>query len=490
MRRISSHIALSLAASLTLTASPLTVSAAIGDQTGDAVFGQPSGSSNLPNNPTLNASSLNAPCFAAFDAAGNLFVADYINHRVLGYRTPMTTDRVADIVIGQPDFNSNAQNNGGVSATSLNYPVGVAVTATGDLYVADAGNARVIRFDDPLATDKVADFVLGQPDFVSGQQNNGGIGAASIGIPSAVAVDRGGNVWVVDHYNCRVLEYDNPRSTNDRIADRVIGQPSFTTGSPNNGGLSVRSLAYPYDIAIDQFANVWVADSLNNRVLEYDDPITSDAIADRVLGQPSFTSNARNYTGQVDAAGFFSPSGVRLDRNGNVYVADQLNNRVLLYTAPIATSDRIADRVFGQPNFNSDIPNNGGVSLGTLQKPTGLAIDPSGNVLITDQYNNRIVILQTPTPIVTSIAAKVSATGRAKLVVNGLGMITDQAVVEINGTALATTRYKLAASDASARRLVALDPDFDTLVPPGVQVSVTVFNPLTGGRSAPIPFTR
>ena len=63
-------------------------------------------------------------------------------------------------------------------------------------------------------------------------------------------------------------------------------------------------------------------------------------------------------------------------------------------------------------------------------------------------------------------------------------------VLDSNGTPLAITKYKLVAADGSAHRLVATDPNFDTLVPPGVPVTLTVFNPLTGSRSAPFVYTR
>jgi hypothetical protein len=127
----------------------------------------------------------------------------------------------------------------------------------------------------------------------------------------------------------------------------------------------------------------------------------------------------------------------------------------------------------------------------TLATPGSVAIDPTGNLAIVDEGNNRVVLLETPTPIVTSLALKVSPrTGTAKFVVCGFGRVSGSAVVEVNGTALSTTRCKELAADGSARRLAALDPSFDALVPPGVPVSVTIFNPLTGSRSAPVPFTR
>jgi hypothetical protein len=169
-----------LALALTLAAHPLVASAAIGDVAGDRILGQPSVTTGEPNGAGLDASGLYRPEGVAFDAAGNLFVVDQRNNRVLGYRSPMTTDRAADLVIGQPDFNSDADNNGGVSARSLAEPSHLAVTPAGDLYVADSENNRVLQYERPFATDTVADRVLGQPDFESNDANNGGVGAESL----------------------------------------------------------------------------------------------------------------------------------------------------------------------------------------------------------------------------------------------------------------------------------------------------------------------
>jgi sugar lactone lactonase YvrE len=487
---------LALVASFALAAGTFVASAAVGDTSADRVVGQPTATSNAPDATGINASGLEAPFGAVFDAAGNLFVSDAENSRVLGYRSPMTSDRIADIVIGQPDFNSDTENNGGVSATSLAYPYGLAVSAAGDLYVADYINNRVLMYARPLATDRVADMVFGQPDFTTNTPNYPALGAASLSNPGGVALDAAGNLWIADTGNNRVLGYDNPAQTLDRIADRVLGQPSFDTNEPNEPdepiakSLDATTLYIPYSVAVDAQQNVWVADFVNARVLEYDNPIAFDETADFVLGQPDFTSGLPNYEGQVSAAGLNGPAGVSVDTNGNVYVGDAYNNRVLMYTSPLTLRDRIADRVIGQPDFTSSMENNGGVSEKSLFIPVTIAIDPTGNLAVTDYENNRVLLMQAPTPIVTSIAVKRSpATKTPKLLVEGYGMLASRAVVEVNGIPL-TTKYKLVAADGSARRLVATDPDFGTLVPRGIEVQVTVYNPMTGGRSAPIPFTR
>src|SRR5262245_11457093 len=81
---------------LAIALQPLPASAAVGDDSTDAILGQPNGFSNTPNNGGLDADSLAAPYFSTFDTAGNLYTADFANHRVLIYINPMATDHVAD----------------------------------------------------------------------------------------------------------------------------------------------------------------------------------------------------------------------------------------------------------------------------------------------------------------------------------------------------------------------------------------------------------
>jgi sugar lactone lactonase YvrE len=491
MHTLNTYSAFALASMLVIATNPLVASAIVGDTAGDYVVGQPDATSSTPNVSGRNASGLSAPAAAAFDASGNLFVVDTGNHRVLGYRSPRTTDLVADIVIGQPDFNSGTYNNGGTSATSLASPYGLTVSKDGDLYVADYSNGRILEYDRPFATDTVADFVIGQPDFTTEATNEDNVSASTLFTPIDVDLDADGDLWVVDYGHNRVLKYDNPAETRDAVADLVLGQPSFDTALRDNAVVDAKSFHNPVALAIDSQQNVWVVDFVDSRVLEFDDPKRSDAVADRVLGQPSFGSRAPNYTGSVDAEGLDHPQGIGIDANDNVYVGDSFNNRVLLYTAPMATLDRIADRVIGQPDFASESPDNGGTTARTLDLPLNLAVDAAGNLAVCDYNNNRVVLVDAPTPVVTSVQVKVSrATGRAKLVVRGFGMVSGRAVVEVNGTPLSTTRYKDVVAAADSRRLVALDENFDAIVPRGVPVEITVVNAQTGGRSAPIPFTR
>ncbi len=259
-------------------------------------------------------------------------------------------DAVADLVLGQPHLTgqphlfSNTANYGGVSASSLNNPREVAVDAAGNVYVADTSNHRVLVYLDPQNTDTVADLVLGKPNFITSKCNIDFVvykvvSASTLCYPFGVVVDAVGNVYVTDVGNHRVLVYLDPQNT-DTVADLVLGKPNFITSKCKIdfvvdkvvavvGSSSASTLCLPFGVVVDAAGNVYVADG-NNRVLEYHTPLTTDTVADVVLGQPNFTSNTAN-NGGVSASSLYGPHGVAVDTAGNVYVADLYNNRVLVY---------------------------------------------------------------------------------------------------------------------------------------------------------------
>src|SRR5258706_11666829 len=147
--------------------------------------------------------------------------------------------------MGHPKFAATAGNNGGLSAASLMSPFGVAVDAQGRLYVADLSNHRVVEYDGPLSNHAGADRVLGQPNFTTNAGNNGGLGPQSLASPRGVAVDVVGDVYVLDTGNSRVLEYETPIGSHATPAARVFGQPDFTHNNANNGGGSPPSPDQP-----------------------------------------------------------------------------------------------------------------------------------------------------------------------------------------------------------------------------------------------------
>ena len=221
------------------------------------------------NGPT--AANLCRPNGLAVVKLGNLYVADQSNHRVLFYPQPFATGvktgLAATVVFGQYDsFTQNGCNNDPngqlpPDATTLCNPLGIALDAGENLYVADHSNNRILVYRTPQAIttahgsgDTTADQVLGQlGSFLTNVANvKGVVDADGLYIPSDVAVDKSGNLYVADHNNSRVLKYNKPLSSGNTTADRVFGQPDMSSNTPNyEGSVTRRGLDHPFGVAVN-----------------------------------------------------------------------------------------------------------------------------------------------------------------------------------------------------------------------------------------------
>jgi hypothetical protein len=202
----------------------------------------------------------------AADAAGGLYVADAGNNRVLHFPSGSTT---ADRVYGQPTFSSNAD---GVSATLLSGPISVAVDPDGGLYVGDAQNYLSVHDDRLLhfpAGSATADRVYGTCGSFTSNACPPGSSVNTIGLPSGMAFDSSGGLYVSDFLNNRVLHFKSGSTT----PDRVWGQGGPFTGAPIQATANVFSS--PFGIATFNGA-LYVVDFYDNRVL-YFPPVVSPA---------------------------------------------------------------------------------------------------------------------------------------------------------------------------------------------------------------------
>ena len=248
--------------------------------------------------------------------------------------------------------------------------------------------------------------VYGQPDFVSGAINNGGISAISLNQPDGVGTDSAGNLVIGDYSNHRVLYYTYGTTT----ATRVYGQAgSYSTAISNNGGLSANSLNAPQYATMDSSGNIYVSDA-QNRVIFY--PSSGSLTATKVYGQfNNFTCVLANNVGNcvgtaVSADSLQSAQQIVTDKLGGVYITDPANNRVLYY----AGGSNTATRVYGQfGNFACALPNNAGgcagntISANSLKSPTGVALDSGGNLYISDSGNERVLYYPAGTTTATTV---------------------------------------------------------------------------------------
>ncbi len=286
-------------------------------------------------------------------------MADSGNNRVLEYNTPFDAtsgepgagDTSADFVYGQAGaFTTRSSNLNGASATTLSNPSAVALDGAGNIYIADAGNNRVLEFakagNPPAASDAIANRSYGQSgvsDF-SDTQCADGVGQDpppsnhAMCNPGGVAIDAAGNLFVADSANNRVIEIDAPL-LGTQNATLVLRPGRRFHGSGCNRGASApgaATLCAPAGLMLDVFGNLWVADVNNDRVVKYAAPFGSGAAAAMAVGQGddgNFTTAGCNRgiaPGDLFGLGADSlcaPAAVAVDSNIDLYVADTGNNR-------------------------------------------------------------------------------------------------------------------------------------------------------------------
>ncbi len=310
------------------------------------------------------------PIAVFVDSAGRLWVADYANNRVLRFdnASALASGANASAVLGQPDFISRTA---ATSQTGMRGPTALHLDSGGRLWVAERDNGRVLRFDSAasLANGAAASGVLGRPDFTS--TVSGCSATLMSSIASGVWVDSSGRLWVADNSNHRILRFDNAAGlANGASASAVLGQGNLTTCT---SGTSQNKFSNPNRVSGDPAGRLYVSDFSNNRVMVFDNAasLANGANASYVLGQPDFTTGTQN-TGGLSASSLYRPYGMFYDPLQNIlWVADGFNNRVLRYGAPDitawtllsftrqnpATSPTSADTLVFRATFSKDVQN-------------------------------------------------------------------------------------------------------------------------------------
>ena len=273
-------------------------------------------------------SNMRAPAGLCIDGGGRLWVADSENHRVLMFESASAANSgaAATRVYGQLTFTTRVA---ATSTVGMRFPSAVCVDAQDRMWVADANNHRVLRFDSisTKPNGAAADGVLGQPDFISLTFNTG---VARFDYPTGIAVSSAGTLFVADSGNHRVLRFDLAASLgNGASASAALGQQNLTT---NGSGISASQMSEPSGLALAPDDSLWVCDTGNNRVIRFDAASSqlSGTAATGVIGQPNFNTKAERTTAQGLKSPRYSPF---VDATGSLWVSDRANHRILRFSA-------------------------------------------------------------------------------------------------------------------------------------------------------------
>jgi len=301
---------------------------------------------------------LRLPSDVAVDSAGNFFIADTDNNRIR-----KVTDGIISTVVGD-GFSGYTGDGGPATAARLNQPVSIAIDSGGNLYIADLANHAIRKVDSAGTITTIAGS--GTPGF-----NGDNIAAttAVLSLPSGVAVDSGGNVFISDSGNNRIREIVAASGLIQTVAG--TGAPGF---SGDSGPATSAMISAPSRIALGGSNDLYIADTGNDVVRKVSSGTITTVAGSQVPG------NAGD-GGIATKATISNPVGVAVDQSGNLYLSDPVNSRV----RKVSNNGTISAAAgTGQAGFTGD---GSGATAAELNGPQGLAVDSRGNLYIADARN-------------------------------------------------------------------------------------------------------
>ena len=385
---------------------------------------------------------LNAPFGVAVDGSGNIYIAEWSNHRVRKVSASGVITTIAGV--GIAGFGGDG---GPATDAALNSPEGVAVDSAGNVYIADSFNNRIRKID----TSGRITTVAGNGD--SGYTGDGAATQVGLNDPSGVAVDNSGNIYIADNSNHRIRKVSGGTITT--IAGNGIG------GFSGDGGPATSAQLYnPTHLALDRAGNLYIADYSNNRVRKISTSGTITTVAGTAT--PNNQGGYSGDAGPATSAQFNKPAGVVVDAAGNLYIADANNDRV----RKVSTSGIVTTLAGG--GTNGDGCNQVTAAVGF---PIDVALNPSGDHLyIVDYKDNRVrLIAAAQPPAVASISSispssgvsgrnySVTLSGNNFVVSGGNGCVDGKTTVDITGAGVTVTVDSVSNNSITATFSVAAD---------------------------------
>jgi uncharacterized protein (TIGR03437 family) len=309
-----------------------------------------------------NQAQLLLPSGVALDTKGNLYIAD-TGHNLI---REVTTDGIINSIAGD-GYPSFVGDTAAANKSELNHPQDVTVDSSGNIYIADTSNAAIRK----ITTDGNINTVAGNNTI--GYSGDAGV-ATSAGLisPYSVAVDSSGNIYIAEPEDGRIRKV----TTSDGKINTIAGNGNVGFGGDGSAATSAQ-LWLPSGVTVDSSGNVYIADTVNNRVRK----VSSGNIS-TIAGNGGFSYSGDG--GAATKAQLNAPASVAVDSAGNYYIADTANN-VVRKVSVNGTITTFAGN--GTAGFGGD---NGAAASAQLNSPQGVAVDAAGNVYISDTLNARV----------------------------------------------------------------------------------------------------
>lgn len=290
------------------------------------------------------AAKFSGPRGLVVDPAGNIYVVDYSNNRIRKITPAGMVSTLAGSVQGFAD--------GMGTAAKFAFPNGIAIDASGNLYVSDAGNNRIRKITPAGMVSTLA----------------GDAGISIFYQPLGVGVDATGNVYVADTDNNRIRKI-----TPGGVVSTFAGSDNRLGGHVDGAG-TVARFWVPVGVAVDAAGNVYVTEGAGNHLVR---KITPAGVVS------TFAGSVEGFADGVGAAAkFYRPVSPAVDAAGNIYLSDVGNNRI----RKITPAGEVSSLTVAQPVGNTDGP----IATALFQGPLGVAVDAAGNLYISDSNNQRI----------------------------------------------------------------------------------------------------
>lgn len=283
---------------------------------------------------------------------------------------------------GEPGFSGD---HGNALQAQLSSPSGVFVDQEGNLFIADSVNHRIRKVDLSGTITTIAG---------TGTSNYSGDGGpavdAQLSSPDNIFIDQDNIIFIADTGNHCIRKINN-----EGIISTVAGngQSGFAHGETNAFNASFN---HPFGLFVDRIGNLFIADTGNHHIHKVD----TSGILSSIAGRYSTILDPFGYSGDggpATNARFWNPSGIFGDNQGNIFIADMINNRIrqIDENGVISTYTGGGDGISSGDGENAD--------LATLLYPRGIFVGPEGNVFISEEGGHRVRRVDT-SGIITTVA--------------------------------------------------------------------------------------